>query len=247
MAPILDASLIPSRGALSLMSPRARRIAAVVTAAALVGGGGVAAATAATGNAATASKQQVPDGAGSGPGRGAPGHGPGGLPSDALASIAKTLGVTTEQLQAALDAARPTGQPDRGRADLAAELAGALNADAAKIQSILEANRPTAPSGDRGDRRDGPGPGPGDRPGGGRPGPDHGALVAALAKGLGLDEATVKAALDKLAASHEAEHAARETALYAAIAKSLGVDASAVQQAFEAVCPRPPARPNAGR
>jgi hypothetical protein len=67
-----------------------------------------------------------------------------------------------------------------------------------------------------------------------------------LAKGLNVDESTVKAALDKIAASHEADHVARETAFYAAIAKSLGVDASAVQKAFEAACPKPPARPDSG-
>jgi hypothetical protein len=215
-----------------------------VTAAVLVGGGGVAAASAATGNATKPSKQQAPNGA--------PGHGRGGdrggLPSDALASIAKALGVTTDQLQSALDAARPTDKPDKGPADLASELASALNVDAAKVQSILEANRPTPPAGADGeDRRPGPGPGPGGPPRGGRPGFDDGALVAALAKGLSIDEATVKAALQKIAAAHEGDHAARESAFYAAIAKSLGVDASAVQKAFEAACPKPPARPDSGR
>jgi hypothetical protein len=211
-----------------------------VTAALLVGGGAVAAASAATGDATKPSKQQAPNGA--------PGHGHGadrgGLPSDALASIAKTLGVTTDQLQSALDAARPTDKPDRGPADLASELADALNVDASKVRSILEANRPAPPDGDRGPR--GEGRGPGGPPPGGRPGFDDSALVSALAKGLNVDEATVKAALGKIAASHEADHTARETAFYAAIAKSLGVDASTVQKAFEAACPRPPARPDSG-
>jgi hypothetical protein len=222
------------------MSPRARKTAAVLTAAVLVGGGGVAAASAATDNATKPSKQQAPNGD--------PGHGRGadrgGLPSDALASIAKTLGVTTDQLQSALDAARPADKPDKGPADLASELASALGVDAAKVQSILEANRPAPPAGANGAGR--PGPGPGGPPRGGRPGFDDSALVAALAKGLSIDEATVKAALDKIAAAHEADHAARETALYAAVAKSLGLDASAVQKAFEAACPKPPARPESG-
>jgi hypothetical protein len=223
------------------MSPRARKTAAAVTAALLVGGGAVAAASAATGNATK--QQQAPNGA--------PGHGRGadrgGLPSDALASIAKTLGVTADQLQSALDAARPADKPDKGPADLASELAGALNVDASKVQSILEANRPAPPDGAKGDRGPrGEGRGPGGPPPGGRPGFDNSALVSALAKGLNVDEATVKAALDKIAASHEADHAARETAFYAAIAKSLGVDASAVQKAFDAACPKPPARPDSG-
>jgi hypothetical protein len=225
------------------MSPRARKTAAVLTAAVLVGGGGVAAASAATDNATKPSKQQAPTGD--------PGHGRGadrgGLPSDALASIAKTLGVTTDQLQSALDAARPADKPDKGPGDLASELAGALGVDASKVQSILEANRPAPPAGANGEgRRPGPGPGPGGPPPASRPGFDNGALVSALAKGLSIDEATVKAALDKIAAAHEADHAARETALYAAVAKSLGLDASAVQKAFEAACPKPPARPESG-
>jgi hypothetical protein len=236
------------------MSPRVRKTAAVVTSAVLVVGGGVAAAAAATGNSAKRSKQQVPYGMGFGMGYGAPGHGPGGdhgpgrggLPPDALASIAKTLGVTTDQLQSAVEAARPTGKLDgaHDRGDIAQELADALNVDAAKVRSILEANRPTPPEGGQGY---GPGAGlggpRGGHPDGGRPGFDDSALIAALATGLNIDQATVKAAFEKLAAAHEADHGARENAFFAAVAKALGLDASAVQKAFEAARPAPPATP----
>lgn len=167
------------------MSPRARKTAAVVTSAVIIGGGGVAAAAAATGPSAKRSDQQAPAGAGhgyGGPGFGpGGGHGPGrgGLPSDALAQIAKTLGVTTDQLQSALESARPTAAPE--------------------------------------DRR--------------------GAFAEELAAALGIDEARVEAALEKIAADHEADRGTRKTALFDAIAKSLGLDATAVQKAFEAARP----------
>ena len=143
---------------------------------------------------------------------------------------------------------------DRDRAELLArtrrfravwqELAEALNVDAAKVRSILEANRPTPPEGGQGY---GPGAGPGGprggHPDGGRPGFDDSALIAALATGLNIDQATVKAAFEKLAAAHEADHGARENAFFAAVAKALGLDASAVQKAFEAARPAPPTPP----
>ncbi len=234
------------------MSPRARKTAAVVTSAVLVGGGGVAAAAAAAGHATKRAQDQVPYGAGygaPGPGRGPAGpHGPGrgGLPPEALAGVAKTLGVSTDQLQSALDAARPappdTPPGDHPKGDIASELAGALNVDAAKVESILDANRPAPPAAPPAPGNGyGPGPAPARHPERGRPGFDDSALVSALAKGLSIDESTVKAAFEKIAAAHEADHAAHETAFFAAIAKSLGLDASAVQKAFEAARPPKPA------
>ena len=44
----------------------------------------------------------------------------------------------------------------------------------------------------------------------------------------------MKAAIDKLHADHEAEHAARRDAMSAAVAKQLGLSADAVKAAFEA-------------
>ena len=67
-------------------------------------------------------------------------------------------------------------------------------------------------------------------------------MITALATGLNLDEATVKAAFDKLDAAHKADHAADHDAEYAAIAKTLGVDADAVKAAFEAARPAKPTK-----
>jgi len=150
-----------------------------------------------------------------------------------LAAIAKTLGVTTAQLKAALDAskpAKPTGNMPTGNG-MATELAAALGADLAKVKEILDANRPAKPAA-------GTRPAPGTRPAR----PDQSKLIAALATGLGIDEATVKAAFDRLEAAHQADHAARETAMYAAVAKELGLSTDAVKAAFEANRPARPAQ-----
>jgi hypothetical protein len=195
---------------------RLRKITATVSAVALLGAGGLSAA-----QAATTSKDSTTSSA-------ARAHGkrPGGPMSRAqLAAIAKTLGVTSAQLKAALDASRPANpsgtRPDPG-AEMATALASALNVDVADVKAILDANRP-------------PRPAAGTKPSGARPArPDQSKLVAALASGLNIDAATVKAALDKIEAAHEAEHATREAAMYAAVAKELGLSTDAVKAAFEA-------------
>ncbi|MCW3015505.1 MAG: hypothetical protein JWO02_2597, partial [Solirubrobacterales bacterium] len=71
--------------------------------------------------------------------------------------------------------------------------------------------------------------------------PDDTKLVAALAAGLNLDAATVKAALAKLEAAHQAQHEARHAPPFAAIAKALSLDEAAVKAAFEANRPAAPA------
>jgi LysM repeat protein len=243
------------------MSPRVRKTAAVVSSAVLVGGGGVAAvAAASTGKHPKQDKLAGAAPYGNGYGSGGPGPGrggPGGVPSDQAATIAKALGVTTDQLQAAITAARPDkGQKPDGDGR-AAELATALGVDASKVEAILDANKPTPPSGTaKPDPSSAPQQGYGSGPGGpgghgpgvdgGRPGMDDSKLIAALATGLSIDQATVKAAFEKIAAAHEADHSTQETAFYAAIAKTLGVDASKVQQAFEAARPTPPTPPTGG-
>ena len=145
-----------------------------------------------------------------------------------LAALAKKLGVTTAPLRAAFEATRPDA-PGRGdrRGDLAADLAAALNVETAKVQELLDANRPT-----RSERRR---PARGERPG-------HAALITALAEGLSLDEAAVKAAFDKLRAAREADHDARHAAMVAALAKELGLSAEKVEAAFEAHRPAKPRR-----
>ncbi len=114
---------------------------------------------------------------------------------------------------------------------MASELAAALGADVAKVREILAANRPAKPA--RGTA--------GARPARGAK-PSQTKLVAALASGLNLDTATVKAAFAKLDAARRAEHTAREAAMYAAVAKALGLETAAVKAAFEANRPAKPAR-----
>lgn len=204
------------------MSTNTRKIVAVLSASALLGGAGLGVAQAAKG------------GNGNGKARaeraGGRHHGP--LPQGALQKIASTLGVSTADLRAALEANRPAAPPAgerRGPEQLAADLASALGVETAKVTEILEANKPARPAGR---------PARGTMP----PKPDHTKLIAALASGLNLDEATVKAAFDKIEAAHQAEHQARETAMYEAVAKALGKTTDEVKAAFEANRPAKPAR-----
>ncbi|CAB4893511.1 unannotated protein [freshwater metagenome] len=220
------------------MTPRIRKAAALASTVVVLGGAGIGVASAAdttTSTTSTTSTSKTTRGD----------RGP-GLRTAELTTIAKALGVTTAKLQAATDAARPakpTGtRADRG-ADRAAEIAKALGVETAKVGTILEANRPAKPAGAQDGTRPagGPGrggPGPGGPRGGARP--DDTKLIAALAKGLGIEEATVKTALSKVAAAHEAEHAERDTARYAAVAKSLGLEAADVRKAFEDARPARP-------
>ena len=65
--------------------------------------------------------------------------------------------------------------------------------------------------------------------------------MSALSSGLGIDKATVQTALDKLDATHKADHTAREAAMAASLAKQLGLDTAKVQAALAAT--RPAGRP----
>jgi hypothetical protein len=125
----------------------------------------------------------------------------------------------------------PGHKPRRGMnaAQLSA-LAGKLGVTTSRLKAALEAIRPAKPA-----QR------PQGGPGGARPAkPDHTALIAALASGLNLDEATVKAAFDKLEAAHQAEHKARDTAFAAELAKELGLKTADVQAALDATWPARP-------
>jgi hypothetical protein len=196
---------------------RIRKVTAAVSVAALVGAGGIGAAQAATStsSAAKTARSDRPGGKRGGP-----------MSTASLAAIAKTLGVTSAQLKAAMDATKPAKGDRPARAGMAAELATALGVETSAVQTILDANRPARPAA-------GTKPAAGSKPKRGAR-PDNSKLITALASGLNLDEATVKAALGKIDAAHMADHTARETAMYAAIAKELGVEASAVKAAFEA-------------
>jgi hypothetical protein len=123
----------------------------------------------------------------------------------------------------------PGGPGDSGGpGGMATDLATALGTDVTKVEAILDANRPAGPA--RGTT-------PGTRPAK----PDNTKLVAALASGLNIDEATVKAAFAKLDAAHKEDHGDRHSTMYAAVAKQLGVSADVVQAAFEANRPARPA------
>jgi N-formylglutamate amidohydrolase len=204
---------------------RISRITAAVSVAALVGAGGISAA-----GAASAASEGSP---GARPARSGPRPG-GPMPAAHLRAIARALGVTTAQLEAALDANRPPkpaadAPADRGTG-LARDLATALGVEVAQVKTILDANRPAKPA-------------PGARKKGKRHKPDQAKLIAALASGLNLDQATVRAAFDKIDAAHQAEHASRDATMYTAIAAKLGVTADAVKAAFEANRPAERGRP----
>jgi hypothetical protein len=201
------------------MSIRTHRLAAVLSASALLGGVGIGVADAAKSAKGTQTTRSA-----------RPGHHRGGpVPSAALAKIAKALGVSTADLRSALEANRPAKPAgERGPQQFAADLAEALGVETSAVQEILEANRPPRPEAR---------PAQGTMP----PKPDHTKLIAALAAGLNIDEATVTAAVEKLEAAHEAEHQAREAAMYAAVADALGKTAAEVKAAFEANRPARPA------
>src|SRR4051794_28997822 len=102
---------------------RFRKITAAVSTVALLGAGGLGVA-----QSATAAKGKSSSAARPGAKRGG-----GPLSAARLAAIAKTLGVTSAQLKAALDASRPA-KPTGPRPDadgLATALASALNVDVA--------------------------------------------------------------------------------------------------------------------
>jgi hypothetical protein len=203
------------------MTIRTRRFAAVLSTAALLGGTGFGVAEAAKSSNGSQATQSA---------RAGGKHG-GPIPSAAIAKIATALGVTAADLKTALEAnkpAKPSAEgPQGGPGDRAADLATALGVETAAVQDIMEANRPARPASK---------PARGSKPA--KPG--HSRLIAALATGLGIDEATVTAAVATLEAAHEAEHEARHTAMYAALATALGKTADEVQAAFEANRPAKP-------
>ena len=157
-------------------------------------------------------------------GPGGHGHGgPGGGHFD-TAALAKTLGVTEDKLQAALDNVRPAkGDRDGKRTEWTAAIAKALGQSNADVQAVLDANRPTPPAA---------GSTPQQRP----TKPDDSALVKALAAKFGIAQDKAQAALD---AAH-GDKGDRDNELAAALAKELGLDAAKVKSALEAQHPDHP-------
>jgi hypothetical protein len=125
---------------------------------------------------------------------------------------------------------------------MASALATALGTDLDKVQEILDANRPARPARPQGSAATRSGTRPAGRRGGRPTMRDNTKLIAALASGLDIDTATVKAAFAKIEAARNADHVKREAAMYAAIAKKLDLTSDAVQAAFEANRPALPAR-----
>ena len=160
--------------------------------------------------------------AGGGPGGRGPG-GPGGGRVD-TAALAKTLSVTEDKLQAALDKVRPAnGDRDDKRTAWTAAIAKALGQSTTDIQSVLDANRPDPPAA---------GSTPQQRPAK----PDDSALAKALAAKFGVSQDKAQAALD--AAHGDKDNRGDEFA--AALAKELGLDATKVKSAIEAQRPDRP-------
>jgi len=138
--------------------PRLQKITAAVSAIALIGAGAMSAAQAATtsGDGAPGSRSERP-----GPKRGG-----GPLSSARLAAIAGTLGVTSAQLKAALDASRPA-RPTGARPDPGAGMA-TVKAAFDKIHAAHEADHSARDA----------------------------AMYAAVAEKLGLSADAVKAAFE---------------------------------------------------
>ena len=164
------------------MSPRIRKATAIVSAAALLGGGGIGIAQAASGTSARAR-----------PLRPSPGRRPD--ESATLAKIASTLGVTTAQLKAAMPARRRPSRPTGSRPAAPAWRPSSPPRSASRPRRSRRSSTPTARPSPAAGRGAGP-------PAAAAPSPSNTKLVAALASGLGIDEATVKAAFDKIEAAH---------------------------------------------
>jgi hypothetical protein len=148
-------------------------------------------------------------------GRGHGGH-RGGRDVD-TAALAKALGVTEANLQAALAKVQPT-KADHAAHEAAetATIATALGQSAADVQAVLDANHP--------DRSAGKGK------------HDDSALAQALAAKFGVTQTQAQAALD---AAHP-DKGERGTELAAALAKELGLDAARVKTALNAQHPDHP-------
>lgn len=215
------------------MSIRAKRFAATIGAASVVAAGAFGVAQQAAGQSTTAtskSKATVTQSHGS------ERRGPD------LSALAAKLGVSTTALKAALDATRPAKPKEGDReAKLAAFLATELGVSVDKAKAALTAAKPARPDG--GKPPHGAKPPAGSRPAGGKPRgerPDPSVLAGKLATALGVDKATVTAALAKAHTAGEADHAAREQAMATALAEKLGLNADTVQSALQSLRPAMP-------
>lgn len=180
-----------------------------------------------------------------------------GQQTDEVKALAGALGTDAATITTVLDAQRPA-KGDRPGDPAGTTPAGTTPGTAGNYPSDDGATTPTGttpahrwPGGGPGPRGRGPGDagpggpggGPHRGPGGGPLSADNAALVAALAKATGKDEATVKAALTKLADDRKASHDAEEAAFAKKLAAQLGLDATKVADALKAARPTPPTPP----
>ncbi|HEX8074190.1 MAG TPA: Clp protease N-terminal domain-containing protein [Thermoleophilaceae bacterium] len=239
------------------MSRRKRQTAAVLAGAVVLASGAYAIGSTSGDGSATAKKSGSSASA-RGDGRRGP-HGPD------LAALAKALGVETADLRAALEDIRASRKPPSGdpRDGFIKDFAAAIGLPEDKVRAAFESVGPPKGAPRRGKRfRRGPhgpmggpppggpmgGPPPPGGPGGpGGPPPPDGRrgrhvgppadVVSKLAKALGVEEADVKAAFEKLRTKHEAEETARRDEFASDLAKRLGLDVQKVKDALESVRP----------
>jgi hypothetical protein len=130
-------------------------------------------------------------------------------PREHLSSLADALGVSEEKLRAALDDIRDEAEPKPRRDSRVADLAAAIGVTVRELRQALRAVRPE------------------------RPGRGHGFDAAALAEELGVAQAKVEEAFDRLREQHEAEHERRFDAFVKALAAKLNLAEDKVRQALE--------------
>jgi biotin operon repressor len=207
------------------MTPRTKKTAAALTGALVLASGAYALGSQAGDGSALAGSPSARQNTGYGFGAGPRGHR--GGPREALSDAAKQLGVSEDQLLAALRKLRDERKDEMGDLRDAFEqaLAKELGISEAKVESALD-KRVQDRQGGRKLRRDG------------HRGDIRAAFAKQLAAELGITEAKVRAALD---AAHK--NGRPGPANLSALAKELGVTEAKLRDALQAVRPalgRPP-------
>ncbi len=146
-------------------------------------------------------------------------------------ALATRLGVDPAKVRAAFDSLRPGGGRRGGPPDLA-DLAGKIGVSEDKLRSALADLRP-GPGGRPGPGRRGKfGPGgPGKLGAGGRHHPG-GPALAALAKELGVTQAKLTAAMEKVRGQFATTRKADRDAFVAKLAAKLGISEAKVKEAI---------------
>jgi biotin operon repressor len=162
-----------------------------------------------------------------------------GIPDEIAAALAKELGVSEAKVKAAFEKFAPK-PPDPGSGtppqrptppDLG-DIAKELGVSEAKLEEALKAVRPKAGRGGKMRMRPG-GPGGPGGPGRAFGGADE--IAADLAKKLGVSEAKVKAALEKVRETAVQRAQERHDAFVKALADKLGIPVEKVQSSLGSV------------